>query len=123
MMKIVVIQPDPVTCKSVMMMLGNAGFESYAADSAEQALSMLDRQIFGIVITESDLPGMTGSEMISTMRQKLDNTPVLVLSTDDSTETKLDCFGHGADDFLAKPFHREELIARIVAITMRCRKT
>ena len=62
---------------------------------------------------------MTGHEVLRQLRNAKVSTPILILSGDDATESKLKSFGFGADDYLTKPFHREELVARIHAIIRR----
>jgi two-component system cell cycle response regulator CtrA len=62
---------------------------------------------------------MTGHEVLRQLRMAKIETPILILSGDDATESKLKGFGFGADDYLTKPFHREELVARIHAIIRR----
>jgi two-component system cell cycle response regulator CtrA len=62
---------------------------------------------------------MTGHEVLRQLRNARVNTPILILSGLDDTENKLKGFGFGADDYLTKPFHREELVARIHAIIRR----
>ena len=62
---------------------------------------------------------MTGHEVLRQLRMSRVDTPILILSGADDTENKLKGFGFGADDYLTKPFHREELVARIHAIIRR----
>ena len=62
---------------------------------------------------------MNGHEVLRQLRLSKVDTPILILSGDDDTESKLKGFGFGADDYLTKPFHREELVARIYAIIRR----
>ena len=60
-----------------------------------------------------NLPAMNGYEVLRQLRLSRIETPILILSGEDDTDSKLKGFGFGADDYLTKPFHREELVARI----------
>ena len=65
------------------------------------------------------LPDINGHDVLRQLRVAWIDTPILILSGETDTENKLRGFGAGADDYLTKPFHREELIARIHAIIRR----
>jgi two-component system cell cycle response regulator CtrA len=66
-----------------------------------------------------NLPDMSGHEVLRQLRLARVETPILILSGSDDTDSKIKGFGFGADDYLTKPFHREELVARIHAIIRR----
>ena len=74
---------------------------------------------YDLILLDLNLPDMNGHEVLRQLRHARIDTPILILSGDDDTETKLKGFGQGADDYLTKPFHREELVARIHAIIRR----
>ncbi|MFT7448786.1 MAG: two-component system cell cycle response regulator CtrA, partial [Glaciecola sp.] len=72
-----------------------------------------------LILLDLDLPDMNGHEVLRQLRLSRIETPILILSGSDDTESKIKGFGFGADDYLTKPFHREELVARIHAIIRR----
>jgi two-component system cell cycle response regulator CtrA len=72
-----------------------------------------------LILLDLDLPDMNGHEVLRQLRLARVETPILILSGSDDTESKIKGFGFGADDYLTKPFHREELVARIHAIIRR----
>jgi two-component system cell cycle response regulator CtrA len=74
---------------------------------------------YDLILLDLNLPDMSGHEVLRQIRQSRVETPILILSGSDDTENKLKGFGFGADDYLTKPFHREELVARIHAIIRR----
>jgi two-component system cell cycle response regulator CtrA len=74
---------------------------------------------YDIILLDLNLPDMTGHEVLRQLRNARVDTPILILSGLDDPENKLKGFGFGADDYLTKPFHREELVARIHAIIRR----
>jgi two-component system cell cycle response regulator CtrA len=74
---------------------------------------------YDLILLDLNLPDMSGHEVLRQVRQARVETPILILSGSDDTESKLKGFGFGADDYLTKPFHREELVARIHAIIRR----
>ena len=74
---------------------------------------------YDLILLDLDLPDMNGHEVLRQLRLSRIETPILILSGADDTENKIRGFGFGADDYLTKPFHREELVARIHAIIRR----
>jgi two-component system cell cycle response regulator CtrA len=72
-----------------------------------------------LILLDPNLPDMNGHEVLRQLRLARIETPILILSGSDDTESKIKGFGFGADDYLTKPFHRDELIARIHAIIRR----
>lgn len=118
-MRILLIESDPTVSRSIELILTRANFNIYSVDLGEDGFDMAKLYNYDLIITETSLPDISGHDVIKRLREDRVNTPILVLAHDDSTENKIKSFGLGADDFLAKPFHREELIARIHAIVRR----
>lgn len=97
-----------------------AGYEVVEASTGEQALELFRWSQPGAVILEITLPGISGFEVCRHMRAEADELPILMLSRRSESEHKLRGFESGADDYLVKPFHPGELIARVRAILRRC---
>ncbi|MBO6855217.1 MAG: response regulator transcription factor [Marivivens sp.] len=118
-MRILLVEDDPTTAKSIEMMLTHANLNIYVTDMGEEGLDLAKLYDYDLILLDLDLPDMSGLDVLRHVRMARIETPILILSGDDGTEAKLKGFGLGADDYLTKPFHRDELIARIHAIIRR----
>ncbi len=118
-MRILLVEDDATTSKSIEMMLQNANLNVYATDLGEEGIDLTKLYDYDLILLDLNLPDMTGHEVLRQLRIAKVDTPILILSGTDDTESKLKGFGFGADDYMTKPFHRQELIARIHAIVRR----
>jgi len=118
-MRILLVEDDRAMARSVELMLDNAGFEHETAFNGETALEYARTYEFDVVMLDLALPDMHGHEVLKRLRMLRIGTPVLILSGDSETGTKVTGFGAGADDYVTKPFDREELMARIHALVRR----
>jgi two-component system cell cycle response regulator CtrA len=118
-MRVLLIEDDPATSKSIEMMLTHANLNVYATDLGEEGVDLAKLYDYDLILLDLGLPDMTGHDVLRQLRLARVETPILILSGADDTESKLKGFGFGADDYLTKPFHREELVARIHAIVRR----
>ena len=118
-MRVLLVEDDPTTSKSVEMMLNSANLNVYATDLGEEGIDLARLYDYDLILLDLNLPDMTGHEVLRQLRMSKIETPILILSGMDDTENKIKGFGFGADDYMTKPFHREELIARIHAIVRR----
>ncbi|PWG18081.1 response regulator transcription factor CtrA [Salibaculum griseiflavum] len=118
-MRVLLVEDDPTTAKSIELMLGHANLNVYTTDLGEEGIDLAKLYDYDLIILDIGLPDMSGHDVLRQLRLARVETPILILSGDDGTEAKLKGFGFGADDYLTKPFHREELIARIHAIIRR----
>mmetsp|Transcript_12685 Transcript_12685/g.20189 ORF Transcript_12685/g.20189 Transcript_12685/m.20189 type:complete len:239 (-) Transcript_12685:102-818(-) len=118
-MRVLLVEDDPTTSKSIEMMLTHANLKVYATDLGEEGIDLAKLYDYDLILLDLGLPDMTGHEVLRQLRTSRIDTPILILSGADDTESKLKGFGYGADDYLTKPFHREELVARIHAIIRR----
>ena len=118
-MRILLVEDDPTTSKSIEMMLSNANLNVYATDLGEEGIDLAKLYDYDLILLDLNLPDMNGHDVLKTLRRARVETPILILSGNDDAENKIRGFGFGADDYLTKPFHREELIARIHAIIRR----
>jgi two-component system, cell cycle response regulator CtrA len=118
-MRVLLVEDDPSTARSIELMLSHANFNVYCTDMGEEAIELGKLYDYDLILLDLNLPDMTGLEVLRQVRLARVNTPILILTGEDSTDLKLKGFGHGADDYLTKPFHRDELVARIHAIIRR----
>lgn len=118
-MRVLLIEDDPNTAKSIEMMLTHANLNVYSTDMGEEGIDLAKLYDYDLILLDLNLPDINGYEVLRHLRLAWITTPILILSGSDGTESKIRGFGFGADDFLTKPFHREELIARIHAIIRR----
>ncbi|NOD87449.1 MULTISPECIES: response regulator transcription factor CtrA [unclassified Ruegeria] len=118
-MRVLLVEDDPTTSKSIELMLTHANLNVYATDLGEEGIDLAKLYDYDLILLDLNLPDMNGHEVLRQLRIARVETPILILSGADDTESKIKGFGFGADDYLTKPFHREELVARIHAIIRR----
>jgi len=118
-MRVLLVEDDPTTSKSIEMMLTHANLNVYTTDMGEEGIDLAKLYDYDLILLDLGLPDMNGHEVLRQLRLAKVDTPILNLSGSDDTENKIKGFGFGADDYLTKPFHREELVARIHAIIRR----
>lgn len=118
-MRVLLVEDDPTTSKSIELMLTHANLNVYTTDLGEEGVDLAKLYDYDLILLDLNLPDMTGHEVLRQVRLARIDTPILILSGENDTESKLKGFGFGADDYLTKPFHREELVARIHAIIRR----
>lgn len=118
-MRILLVEDDPSTSKSIELMLTHANLNIYTTDLGEEGVDLAKLYDYDLILLDLGLPDMNGHEVLRQLRLARVETPILILSGADDTESKIKGFGFGADDYLTKPFHREELVARIHAIIRR----
>ena len=107
----------------VVINLRRAGYEPIEAGTGQEALDRLaEFPDIGVAILDIMLPDIDGIELLQYTRFKKINTPILVVSALGDPEDKIKALNYGADDYLAKPFHFGELVARINALTRRSKK-
>ncbi|THD75008.1 response regulator transcription factor [Thalassobius vesicularis] len=118
-MRVLLVEDDPTTSKSIEMMLTHANLNVYTTDLGEEGIDLAKLYDYDLILLDLGLPDMHGHEVLRQLRLARVDTPILILSGLDDTENKIKGFGFGADDYMTKPFHREELVARIHAIIRR----
>lgn len=118
-MRILLVEDDPTTSRSIELMLTHANLNVYCTDLGEDGIDLAKLYDYDLILLDINLPDMSGHEVLRQLRLARVDTPILILSGADDTDSKLKGFGFGADDYMTKPFHREELVARIHAIIRR----
>ena len=118
-MRILLVEDDPTTSRSIELMLTHANLNVYCTDLGEEGIDLAKLYDYDLILLDLNLPDMNGHEVLRQLRLARVETPILILSGADDTDSKIKGFGFGADDYMTKPFHREELVARIHAIIRR----
>ncbi len=118
-MRILLVEDDPTTSRSIELMLTHANLNVYCTDLGEEGVDLAKLYDYDLILLDLNLPDMNGHDVLRQLRMAKVDTPILILSGADDTENKIRGFGSGADDYMTKPFHREELVARIHAIIRR----
>ncbi len=118
-MRVLLVEDDSSTAKSIEMMLRSDGYVIDVTDLGEDGLEIGKLYDYDIIILDLMLPDIDGYEVLRRLRAARVRTPILILSGLTELDHKVKGLGFGADDYLTKPFHKRELIARIHAIVRR----
>ena len=118
-MRVLLIEDEPTTAKSIELMLATEGVNVYTTDLGEEGLDLGKLYDYDIILLDLNLPDMHGYDVLKKLRVAKVSTPVLILSGISEMDSKVRALGFGADDYVTKPFHREELVARIHAVVRR----
>ena len=118
-MHILLIEDDKVMNQTISALLNHAGMTVESALLAHEGLELLKIYDYDLIILDLMLPDITGVDTLRQIRSSGIKTPILVLSGILLPNKKVECLSVGADDYLTKPFHSDELIARVNAIVRR----
>jgi two-component system cell cycle response regulator CtrA len=118
-MRVLLIEDDSATAQSIELMLKSANFVLYTTDLGEDGIDLSKVYDYDIILLDLNLPDMSGFEVLRSLRTARVKTPTLILSGLAGIEDKIKGFGYGADGYMTKPFHKDELVARIHAIVRR----
>jgi two-component system cell cycle response regulator CtrA len=118
-MRVLLIEDDGAMARSIELMLRSEGFNVYTTDLGEEGIDLGKLYDYDIITLDLQLPDMSGFEVLKSLRLAKVQTPILILSGNAIVEAKVKALGFGADDYMTKPFHKDELIARIQAVVRR----
>ena len=118
-MHVAIIEDDPSIARSVSRAIRETGHECTCVADGDAAIRDQTLLASDLVVLDLMLPGSSGFEVLARARAAGVRTPVIVLTARDSVPDKLAGFAAGADDYLAKPFSMDELLARIEAVRRR----
>ncbi len=120
-MRILLIEDDSATAQSIELMLKSESFNVYTTDLGEEGIDLGKLYDYDIILLDLNLPDMSGFEVLRSLRVSKVKTPTLILTGLAGVEDKVKGLGFGADDYMTKPFHKDELVARIHSIVRRSR--
>jgi len=118
-MRVLLVEDDLTAARGVALMLKSGGAVVDQVDTGEEAMELVRHYDYDIVVLDLILPDMEGYEVVRRMRAARIETPVLILSGLSRPQAKVKGLGLGADDFITKPFDKDELVARMQAVVRR----
>jgi two-component system cell cycle response regulator CtrA len=118
-MRVLLIEDDSATAHSMELMLQSETFNVYTTDLGAEGIDLGKMYEYDIILLDLNLPDVSGFDVLRTLRVSKVKTPILILTGLGGVEDKVRGLGFGADDYMTKPFHKDELVARIHAIVRR----
>ena len=118
-MKLLLVEDSQQLNKALSTILKRSSFIVDSAYDGEEALIFIEQYQYDIIVLDVMMPKLNGFEVLKIMRDKKIETPVIMLTAKSTVEDKINGLDLGADDYLAKPFNTEELLARIRALLRR----
>ncbi|MFZ5721157.1 MAG: response regulator transcription factor [Pseudomonadota bacterium] len=118
-MRVLLIEDDRMMARSIELMLAAGGFIVEKTDSGEDGVDLSEVYDYDLIVLDLSLPDMSGLDVLRTLRRGRNGTPILVLSATSEIDAKVKALSLGADDYMTKPFHKDELIARLRAVIRR----
>ncbi len=112
LMRILTIEDDPDIAHLLQLDLTDAGYEVLHADNGMTGLTLARQERPAVILLDLGLPDFDGTEVLKRLR-RTSTVPIIVLTARDTVEEKVQLLGLGADDYVIKPFHPDELLARI----------
>ena len=118
-MRLLLIEDDPSVAGSIELMLKSDDFQVETTHLGEDGVALGRVNDYGLIVLDLNLPDISGYDVLRSLRIGRIRTPVLILSGLADIQHKVKGLGFGADDYLTKPFHKDELLARIRAVLRR----
>jgi len=118
-MKILIVEDEPLIRNNLVASFKANGFVTESAADGEDGLFLAKEYPIDLAVVDIGLPGMSGLELIEKLRESKNQVPVIVLTARDTWQDKVEGLSTGADDYMAKPFQFEELLARCNALLRR----
>lgn len=118
-MKVLIVEDEKLIRENLVSSFKASGFATESAANGEDGLFLADEYPIDLAVVDIGLPGISGLELIAKLRESGNVVPVIVLTARDSWQDKVEGLSTGADDYMAKPFQFEELLARCNALLRR----
>ena len=118
-MRLLLVEDDRSLNRSLSVQLKSAGYTVNSAEDGREGLYYAQEYPIDLAVIDLGLPSLSGLELIRTLRADSKDYPILVLTARDRWQDKVEALKVGADDYVVKPFHVEELLARVDALLRR----
>lgn len=118
-MKILIVEDEEIIRNNLASSFQDKGFAVETSDNGNDGLFLAEEYPIDLAVVDIGLPGISGLEMITKLREAGNQLPVIILTARDTWQDKVEGLSTGADDYLAKPFQFEELLARCNALLRR----
>lgn len=122
-MDVLLVEDDQVLGKMICLGLEESGHPCHWLASGEDALVAIKQHAYDVMILDRMLPKLSGMDVLARLKMEANETPILMLTALGSVENRIEGLESGADDYLVKPFDFAELVARLLAITRRTRRS
>ena len=122
-MELLLVEDNTRISEFVVKGLEESGFSVALAENGTDARYLIGNRVWDVILLDIMLPDIDGIELLQYARYRKINTPILVVSALGEPDDKVKALNYGADDYLAKPFHFKELVARINALARRARQS
>lgn len=121
--RVLLVDDEPSVRRALHATLSTLGFDIEEASGGEQALSFVRTERYDAVLLDINMPGMGGIEACRAIRRLFPRLPIVMLTVRDNEDDKIEALDAGADDYVTKPFHVGELMARVRAAVRRSQAT
>lgn len=118
-MRLLIVEDEKELCDTISKSLYESGYEVDTCYDGEEALDYILTEDYDLIVLDLNLPGMDGMDILRELRKENEETKVLILSARSQIIDKVEGLDAGANDYMAKPFHLQELEARIRSLTRR----
>lgn len=118
-MRLLVVEDKKKLCDMIAKSLHQSGYEVDVCNDGEEALDMIYAEMYDLIVLDLNLPGVDGMEILRELRKEDEETKVLILSARSQIADKIEGLDAGANDYMEKPFHLQELEARVRSLTRR----
>lgn len=121
-MRLLLVEDDDILVRTLKKDLQHAGYAVDVANNGIDAEYLGNENMYDVIVLDLGLPQRSGLDVLQHWRAAANATPVIVLTSRDAWHERVDGFKAGADDYLGKPFHVEELLARLSAVIHRSKQ-
>ena len=118
-MRVLLVENDAIAAECLGLELRTAGLNLTVANFGEEAIDLAKAYEYDVILLDLDLPDVSGMDVLLSLRNSKNSTPIMILSGTSGADTKVRTFTGGAEDYVTKPYDKHELVARIRAVVRR----